>query len=351
MLDMSISVPLRTSAARRRVALAGIYGGSSLVGVGSGLFGLMKAEAALARRAIGPANERLVDPDGVYGADPTDSAAEPLQLLMLGDSAAAGYGMTNALDTPPGLLGSGLAAIAGRAVHVRSQAFVGARSAHLAAQLDEVIPPLPDVCVVIIGANDVTHTVRPAVAAAQLAAVVRRLSCGGAQVVVGTCPDLGALTPLQPPLRQLARAWARALARAQIAAVAGAGGRAVSLGSLLGPDFYAAPGELFGADRFHPSLTGYAGMSAALLPSVAAALGYVDEDEDTVDAGILPVSFAAARATRVAGTETVGVTVAGAHRIGRRRWVRVLQRPRLPMPALPSWLRDEPQPRDPSDAG
>lgn len=322
--------------------MAGIYGGSGLVGVGSGLFGLMKAEAALARRAIGPANERLLDPDGVYGAELATPGAEPLRLLVLGDSAAAGYGMVDALDTPSGLLGSGLASIAGRAVHVRSQAFVGARSADLTAQLDEVVPPLPHACVVIVGANDVTHAVRPGIAAAELAAVVRRLTAGGTQVVVGTCPDLGALTPLQPPLRQLARSWGRRLARAQTVAVAEAGGRAVSLGSLLGPDFHAAPGELFGADRFHPSLTGYASMSAALLPSLAAALGYVDEDDDAVDAGILPVSFAAARAARVAGTETVGITVAGERRGGRGRWVRVLQRPRLPMPTLPGWLRDDP---------
>ncbi len=340
MPDMSAPPPARTSTARRRAVLAGIYGSSGLLGVGS-LFGLMKAEAALARRAIGPADARLADPDGVYGAELADSSQEPLQLLVLGDSAAAGYGMVDPLDTPPGLLGSGLAHIAGRAVHVRSQALVGARSAHLAAQLDAAVPPLPDVCVVIVGANDVTHAVRAGAAAADLAAVVRRLIAGGTQVVVGTCPDLGTLTPLQPPLRQLARAWARWLARAQTVAVAETGGRAVSLGSLLGPDFYSAPGELFGDDRFHPSLAGYASISAALLPSVAAALGYVDEDDDAVESGILPVSFAAVRAARVPGTETVGVTVAGERGSGRGRWVRVLQRPRLPMPPLPGWLRDE----------
>ena len=81
------------------------------------------------------------------------------------------------------------------------------------------------------------------------------------------------------PLRELARQWSRRLAAAQTIAVVEAGGRSVSLGLLLGPSF-AAPGELFGRDRFHPSVAGYASMVAALLPSVAAAAGVWDDDDD-----------------------------------------------------------------------
>jgi hypothetical protein len=178
--------------------------------------------------------------------------------------------------------------------------------------------------------------------------VVRRLTDDGVAVVVGTCPDLGTITPLQQPLRLVARIWARRLARAQTVAVAQAGGRAVSLGSLLSADFYAAPGELFGSDRFHPSLAGYASMCAALLPSVAAALGYVDEDDDAVLGGLLPISFGAARAARMAGTETVSASGAAtdadpAVRVRRRNvsLVRLLQRPRLLTPPLPGWLREQ----------
>ena len=332
--------------ARRRAPVLATYALSGLLGFSNGIFWLIKAEAKLARRAIGPANVGLVPHDEVHLAHLSEPGAAPLELLVLGDSAAAGYGMDTTYDAPPGLLGSGLAHIAGRAVHVRSQAFVGARSGDLMAQLERAGPPSPDVCVVVVGANDVTHAVRPGTAAAALGAVVRRLSADGTAVVVGTCPDLGTITPLQQPLRLVARLWGRRLARAQTVAVAEAGGRAVSLGSLLSADFYAAPGELFGSDRFHPSLAGYASMCAALLPSVAAALGYVDEDDDAVHGGLLPISFGAARAARMAGSETVSATtpLADGESATRRRnvsLVRVLQRPRMLAPPLPSWLRDE----------
>ena len=87
-------------------------------------------------------------------------------------------------------------------------------------------------------------------------------------MVVGTCPDLGAIQPIQPPLRWLARRWSRQLAAAQTVAVVEAGGWTVSLGDLLGPRFAAEPTRMFAADRFHPSAEGYAVAAAAMLPTV-----------------------------------------------------------------------------------
>ena len=69
------------------------------------------------------------------------------------------------------------------------------------------------------------------------------------------------------------RRWSRDLAAAQTVAVVEAGGRTVSLGDLLGPEFDERPHEMFSGDRFHPSPAGYARAAAALLPSVCAALG------------------------------------------------------------------------------
>ena len=100
-----------------------------------------------------------------------------------------------------------------------------------------------------------------------LADGVRRLREAGVEVVVGTCPDLGTVEPIAPPLRQVARRWSRRLAAAQAIAVVEAGGRTVSLGSILGPEFAAAPALLFGPDRFHPSAAGYRALAAVLLPS------------------------------------------------------------------------------------
>ena len=125
----------------------------------------------------------------------------------------------------------------------------------------------------MIGANDVTHRIDKSVAVRHLAQAVRALRDAGAEVVVGTCPDLGTIEPVAQPLRLLARRWSRDLAAAQTVAVVEAGGRTVSLGDLLGPEFCERPHEMFSSDRFHPSPAGYARAAAALLPSVCAALG------------------------------------------------------------------------------
>jgi len=300
--------------------------------LGGGLYGLLKVQAKLVRRAIGPANSRPPNADGTYGGG---LLGNPISLLLLGDSAAAGYGMTDALDTPGAMIGEGLAAITGRPVEVTSQAFVGARSADLDAQIDAGIHARPDVAVIVIGANDVTHSVRPADAVRQLDRAVRRLRAAGCQVVVGTCPDLGAIGPIAPPLRQLAREWCRRMAAAQTITTVEAGGRSVSLAELLGRHFAAAPGELFGADRFHPSLTGYASMVATLLPSIAAALGLWDPDDDlevAPGAGVLPISFAAVEAADVAGTEVTPAHVGGSELGPRGRWAQLRHRRRAPVP-------------------
>jgi hypothetical protein len=95
----------------------------------------------------------------------------------------------------------------------------------------------------------------------------------GTAVVVGTCPDLGTVRPVGPPLRWVARHKSRSLAAAQRRAAVGAGARTVSLYDLLGPEFEANADTFFANDRFHPSGLGYRRLGSALLPEVLAALG------------------------------------------------------------------------------
>jgi len=128
---------------------------------------------------------------------------------------------------------------------------------------------VPQLAAVMIGANDITHRRPIPLAAAELGVAVTRLRAAGCQVVVGTCPDLGTIRPIQPPLRWLARRWSRQLAQRQASAVYAAGGRSVPIGALLGPEF-AQRTELFGPDRFHPSAEGYATAVSAMLPALVA---------------------------------------------------------------------------------
>ena len=226
--------------AARKLASAAAYGGGGLSVLGAGLYGVLRAEAQLARRTIGDAGDAPPpDATGWYGRGRPGPA---IKIVLLGDSSAAGYGVDRVEETPGALLASGAAERADRRVYLRAFAKVGARSSDLEGQLDRALPIEPDVAVILIGVNDVTHRVRPPPPSAPsprpCAGSRRRTS----RSLVGTCPDLGTVKPIPPPLKQVARTWSRRMAAAQTIAVLEGGGRTVSLGSVLGPEFAAAPG-------------------------------------------------------------------------------------------------------------
>jgi lysophospholipase L1-like esterase len=317
------------AAAARKLASAAAYGGGGLSVLGAALYGVLRAEAKVARKTIGVLEGRVPDATGWYGRSRPGPA---IKVALLGDSSAAGYGVPVVEQTPGALLGSGIAAAANRRVHVGAFCRSGAKSSDLAGQVDRALPTEPDVAVILIGANDVTHRMSPSESVRYLGEAVRRLHEAGVAVVVGTCPDLGTIRPIPQPLRQVARRWSRQLAAAQTIAVVEAGGRTVSLGSILGPEFDAAPALLFGPDRFHPSAAGYASLVGVLVPSALAALGLGPDDEvdptPSRGEGVLPIARAAVRASQQPGTELDGTEVDGATRGLGGRWVTLMRRRR-----------------------
>ena len=327
--------------AARKLASAAAFGGGGLSVVGAGLYGVLVAEAKFARRVIGATSGEPPDATGWYGRGRPGPA---IRIALLGDSIAAGYGVDRVEDTPGAHLASGVAAQADRRVHLREFAVVGAMSSDLEAQLDAALPTRPDLAVVLIGGNDVTHKVLPSASVRHLAEAVRRMGEAGVAVLVGTCPDLGTIRPIPPPLKQVARQWSRRLAAAQTITVVENGGRTVSLGDVLGPEFDAAPALLFGPDRFHPSADGYQHLAAVLVPSCLAALGLVPEEEQQPETrrgeGVLPVATAAVRAARTPGTEVDGTEVSGAQRGLRGRWVELRRRRQRPTPDAESPMHD-----------
>jgi len=310
--------------------MAAAYGGGGLGLLSAGAFGLVRAEAALARRTIGEPTGTAPDANGLYG---THHQGEPLTLALLGDSSASGLGVEHPHQTPGAMLAAGLAECADRPVRLLCTAVVGARSSDLTVQVDDVDEFSPDVAVIMIGANDVTHRVKPPTAVRHLDHVVRRLRANGAEVVVATCPDLGTVEPVAQPLRYIARRSSRQLAAAQTIVVVEAGGRTVSLGDILGPEFAASPKEMFGPDRFHPSVAGYASAAAAMLPSVCAVLNVwfgaeVEASPDLMRGeGVRPIALAAVEAADAAGTEVAGAQVGGRDRGPRGRWALLRHRP------------------------
>ncbi len=300
----------RIEAARRVASLAAVGGGSVSV-LGLGLYGVLRTEAFLARKAIGdPLDDPPPNASGWYGRKRPGPA---IRVALLGDSAAAGYGVDHVEETPGAHLASGIAAAADRRVYLGCFAVVGAQTSDLMDQIDRALPIEPEVVVISIGANDVTHGVLPGAAMKDLQLCLDRLHDAGAAVVLGTCPDLGTIRPIAPPLRQVARHMSRRMATEQAVTVVNSGARSVSLANTLGAEFAARPSDLFGPDQFHPSAEGYAAFAGVLLPTTLAALGLVPDEAPLAarGEGLKPTRAAASQAARTPGTELDGTTGRG----------------------------------------
>ncbi|WP_433793477.1 SGNH/GDSL hydrolase family protein [Actinoplanes sp. CA-252034] len=254
-------LPERLTRAAATSLLAGAVGGVAL------LAGEMLAAKArrYAKPTMGLALRTSMGPQ----------SAPPLRLVLLGDSAAVGVGVEWLSDTVGGqlarLLADGSPGNGQRHVLLSSVGVAGSRSSDLATQVARaLLGDRPDVAVILIGSYDAASGRAAEDAAGHLAQAVRRLRSAGVQVVVGTCPDLGASRSMAPPLRQIAGLIGRRLAKAQAKAVTDAGGVVVDLASETGAVFRADAGTLC-YDGFHPSADGYRVWAHALYPAVAKA--------------------------------------------------------------------------------
>jgi len=240
----------------------GVLGAVGMVTVGAGLLAAVLAvEAWLAtRRAY------LSDTPQIEGDFGVSAGGTPLRLALLGDSTAAGVGVQRVTETVGGRLAARLAS-EGRRVRLSGAGIAGSRSGDLGPQVSRALLGRPDVAVLLIGTNDAMHAAALPAVRRNLGDAVTRLRAAGVEVVVGTCPDLGAARAFGQPLRALLAVRARQLAAAQAAAVRAAGGVPVDLGALTGRVFRADPGTL-SADGFHPSADGYRLWTEAMLPAV-----------------------------------------------------------------------------------
>jgi lysophospholipase L1-like esterase len=245
--------------------------------------GATEAEQRVADHLV---HVRLPQGDGVYLPDGTRLQADreveaglaviapvvaPLTLVMLGDSTSVGYGARTADELPGVIIARGVARHLDRPVHLRSHGLTGACTADLPRQLRLCLADEPDLVVILVGGNDLRDRVPPWRSATQLGQAVRGLTGRGVPVVVGTCPDFGAITAIPQPLRGLLSAWSLRLAALQERAVVAAGGRPVALARLVSPQFVGNP-DLFAADRFHPSGAGYDRAMQVVVPAAIAAV-------------------------------------------------------------------------------
>src|SRR3981189_2046958 len=188
--------------------------------------GTVGGAALLTAEAVAARSRRYAKPDLCLAVRATlgTNNKPPLRMVLLGDSTALGVGVETVEDTVGGQLARMLAEAGGK-VSLSTVAVSGARCADLATQVARAqLGTQPNLAVILVGTNDATHLVRPGEAAAALATAGGRLRDAGTAVVVGTCPDLGALRAVAPPLRQIVGWYGRRVARAQASAARGAGG-------------------------------------------------------------------------------------------------------------------------------
>lgn len=147
-------------------------------------------QAHRARRRYGgappavPVIDTVVRPAWEVFAD-----GRPLELVALGDSAMAGVGVGQLSETLPVQVATRAAAATGRPVHVVSHAVSGARTADVLNTQVRRVAGRPDVVMLLVGTNDVTHFAPRRALGGQTTALLAALNRLGAPVVMSSLPE------------------------------------------------------------------------------------------------------------------------------------------------------------------
>lgn len=176
---------------------------------------------------------------------------DPVHLVVIGDSAAAGHGLPHADAGLARQVARRVNARTGRPVRVASRAVDGATTADVCDLQVPEVPSDADVVLVGVGVNDAVRGRAPGAvetASRDLLAAVQR-AAPGAAVVLLSCPDLASAPGLPGVLRPVLGRSCRRVAAAQRRAAAA-----------LDVDVVPADGRLpaaaFGEDGFHPGPIG-----------------------------------------------------------------------------------------------
>ena len=193
---------------------------------------------------------------------------EPLRLLIVGDSAAAGVGIATQERALAGRLSREIAERAGRRVLWALAARTGATSHDARTLLESLAPHPVDVAVVAVGVNDVTDQIDRTTWGRRLNALhaTIRLRFGARDVVYSGLPPVHRFPLLPQPLRWYLGTHARHLDSALEQWAAGRDdARYVPLPA-MGDDMIAE-------DGFHPgegAVQGWAGVLAETVTTIAA---------------------------------------------------------------------------------
>jgi lysophospholipase L1-like esterase len=238
-------------------ALLGIavrhIGRATLLGAGA-LATALAAEVMAARRHRFVSAEPALEISGTIG--PEDG--EPLTLVVLGDSSVAGVGADAVEDT----LTYGVAKALSDQYRVSLHA-LGVSGSRLADVVGKQLPQVdglhPDMVLVCVGTNDVTHGTTIREARRQLRLLVDGLAevAPDAKVIVSGLPPAETAVAFHRPLRDLIGFRALLFTRLYRAELVPHGISVFDIAKLTKSAFHGKR-EMFSADQFHPSSAGYA---------------------------------------------------------------------------------------------
>jgi lysophospholipase L1-like esterase len=249
-------------------------GRATLLGAGA-LATTLAAEVVAARRhRFLSAAEPPLEISGTIG--PEDG--EPLTLVVLGDSSVAGVGADAAEDT----LTYGVAKALSDQYQVGLHALgvSGSRLGHVVVdQLPQVEGLDPDIVLVCVGTNDVTHGTTIREAKRQLRLLVAGLAevAPNARVIVSGLPPAETAAAFHRPLRDLLGLRALLFTRLYRAELTPHGISVFDIAKLTKSAFHGKR-EMFSADLFHPSSAGYAFLATIYGRAVREALDAATRD-------------------------------------------------------------------------
>ena len=186
------------------------------------------------------------------GAEP---GPDPIRLLVLGDSTAAGVGVDSQDEGLPGHLARAIRRRTERGVSWRAVGRNGATTGDVVTDyLAEAVSEPADLVFLSIGANDAIHARAPLAFRRDLRRILSRLSAAmpEALILMSSLPVFGLFTVFPEPLRTTLFRHSRNLERVARAIIA-SDPRCTMLHNdppPYGPDF-------FSTDNFHPSSAGY----------------------------------------------------------------------------------------------
>lgn len=250
---------------RRRVKIATVVWSPALLG-------LSGAQALRVRRRFGTLAPLVSVVDvTVAPAQPAD-VRPPLEMAAFGDSGMAGVGVERVVHSLPVQLAQRVADGLGRSVHVVGYGRSGARTGDVLTAQVPLAARDPDVSVLMVGTNDVTHLTPPWRLARSSDALLDALIDLGGLVVMSGLPEFRAIRALPHPLREVVTAYGALVRRVQRrAALARSGVRLVDVRRAVGAEFVREPSTM-SADSFHPSAAGYGRIADAMAPTVISML-------------------------------------------------------------------------------